>query len=220
MTLFSVRLERLGFENRTLIRDVALDIDKGEKIALIGETGTGKSSFLHLFNRMNESYSGSVHYNKQDIRGIHPENLRSSVIEVMQEPFLGRGSVEKALRMPFGLAINKTRTWPEERILMLFDKFSLPRELLQKGVERLSGGEKQRVALVRALVMQPDALLLDEPSSALDKRIGLSVLDFLLRECTATLLCITHDPQWQKRFSRQLWLEDQRLRDERVEGVA
>ncbi len=209
--MIEIRLERLYHDERTLLRDVEISIPEGGKVVLSGETGSGKTSLLHTLNRMNMGWNGVVRFHGNDVREMNPVELRHRVIEVMQEPFLGRGKVRDAMQIPFQFKVNHDRSLDPDRLLLLLKSFSLPESIMDQSVDKLSGGEKQRIAMVRAMLLEPDVLLLDEPSSALDREISKKVLDFVLNKCSAAVLCISHDPVWQDAFPIHYTIEGDRL---------
>ncbi len=198
--MIEIILDKLYHGERTLLRNVRLEIPEGGKVVLSGETGSGKTSLMHTLNRMNMGWDGKVRFKGEDIRDLNPMELRHRVIEVMQEPFLGRGKVREAIRIPFQFKINRSREIDPDRLKLLLHSFSLQESILDQSVDKLSGGEKQRIAMVRAMMLNPEVLLLDEPSSALDREISKRVLDFMLNKCSASVLCISHDPVWQDAF--------------------
>ncbi len=209
--MIEIRLERLYHAERTLLRDVEITVPEGGKVVLSGETGSGKTSLLQTLNRMNMGWNGAVRFHGRDVREMNPAELRHQVIEVMQEPFLGKGKVRDAIRIPFQYKINRDREFDTDRLSLLLKSFSLPEAILEQSVDKLSGGEKQRVAMIRAMMLSPEVLLLDEPSSALDREISGKVLDFVLNTCRAAVLCISHDPVWQDAFPIHYTILNERL---------
>ncbi len=209
--MIEIRLDRLFHGARTLLENVLLEIPPEGKVVLSGETGSGKTSLIHTLNRMTMGWNGAVKFHGEDVREMNPIDIRHRIVEVMQEPFLGRGKVIDSMRKPFDFRANRQREFSEDRLKLLLNSFKLPEEILNQSTEKLSGGEKQRVAMVRAMMLQPEVLLLDEPSSALDKDISRMVLDFILHRCPAAVLCISHDPVWQEAFPIHYAIENLRL---------
>jgi putative ABC transport system ATP-binding protein len=151
--------------NKVLLADVSFKVLTGETVAIVGASGSGKSSLLRLLNRLDEPSTGTVFLNAVDYRQIAPRELRGRVGMVTQRPFLFPGTVARNLR--FG---------PRQRAEELDDK--VIDELLagvglagygSRDVANLSGGEAQRVSFARTLANAPQVLLLDEPTSALDE---------------------------------------------------
>ena len=176
----------------TLVDDISVEVRSGEVLAVVGPSGSGKSSFLRLLNRLDEPTSGTVFLGNIDYRQIQPRELRRKVGMVTQRAFLFPGTVYQ--NVSFG---------PQQR----GEEFSQSRaeELLarvgltgygSRGVANLSGGEAQRVSLARALANSPAVLLLDEPTSALDdeaKGEVESLIRDIIRETHLTCIVVTHD---------------------------
>ncbi|NLK49374.1 MAG: ATP-binding cassette domain-containing protein [Candidatus Cloacimonetes bacterium] len=208
--LLKIRIDRLYYGERNLVENIDLTVNKGDKILLAGTTGSGKTSLLNSLNLMNQSYEGEIIFDGRAITGCPPQFLRSRILMVMQEPWLGEGIVEDILAEPFCFAAVRKRGMKKDdkMILELFDLFKLPQEHLKKKAEQLSGGEKQRIALIRALIMKPEILLLDEISSALDQGTSRIVADYLLKSYPGTIIAISHDPLWQAHWQIQWHIKD------------
>ncbi|NJP06400.1 MAG: ATP-binding cassette domain-containing protein [Chloroflexaceae bacterium] len=188
---------------KTLVDAIALALHAGEIVAMIGPSGSGKSSLLRLLNRLDEPTSGTVLLWGEDYRTLPPRQLRSQVGLVMQQPYLFRGSVADNIR--FG---------PRQRQMLLDD--ATVDGLLdsvgltgygQRDVKHLSGGEAQRVAIVRTLANQPHVLLLDEPTSALDEaseQIIERVLVGYVSQQQAACLLVSHRPEQVQRLAQRV----------------
>lgn len=205
----SIKLVRLYYADRELLRDVNLTVGAKERILIVGSTGSGKTSLLSTLNLMNQSYEGSIIYQGKNIRLYPPELLRSRICMVMQEPYLGEGTVQAVLDEPLVYASMKTRELTDRmtKIKGLLKSFQLPETHLTKSVSQLSGGEKQRIALIRALQFNPDILLLDEISSALDQKTSGIISDCIFINYPGSVIAISHDPLWQDRWQRIWHLE-------------
>ncbi len=208
-----LRAEKLGrsVPNKILVADVDLDVRRGETLAIVGPSGSGKSSLLRLLNRLDEPTAGTVYLDGIDYRKIAPRELRRRVGMVTQRPFLFPGSVADNLR--FG---------PRQRGVELAD--SVMEELLhavlldglgERDVANLSGGEQQRVSFARTLANSPEMMLLDEPTSALDenaKREVEAVIARIGREQGIPCVLVTHDAAQALRLAhRALVLESGRV---------
>ncbi len=177
---------------KTLVDDVSLDVNAGETLAIVGPSGSGKSSLLRLLNRLDEPTSGAVYVNGQDYRRMAPRDLRAKLGMVMQRPYLFPGTVEENLKFGpshRGVALTK------EAVHGLLAEVGLG-GYGDRDVTHLSGGEAQRVALARTLANSPLLLLLDEPTSALDDASKVEVESLLLkivRDQHLTCILVTHD---------------------------
>ncbi|HNQ43234.1 MAG TPA: ATP-binding cassette domain-containing protein [Candidatus Cloacimonadota bacterium] len=213
--LLSIELSRLYYADKELLRNVMLRVGTRERILIVGITGSGKTSLLSTLNLMNQSYEGSIYFQGKDIRQYPPELLRSRICMVMQEPHLGEGTVQDVLDEPLGYASLKHRDLSDRmgKIKALMKSFQLPESHLVKSVSQLSGGEKQRIALIRVLQFNPDILLLDEISSALDQTTSGIISDCIFANFPGSVIAISHDPLWQDRWQRIWRLEEGILAD-------
>ena len=208
-----LRAENLGRNvgEKILVAGANFEVRQGESLAIVGPSGSGKSSLLRLLNRLDEPTSGTIYLDGVDYRQIAPRELRRRVGMVLQRPFLFPGTVVDNLQ--FG---------PRQRGEEL--SLSAAEELLSglglasfaaRDVSNLSGGEAQRVSFARALANSPEALLLDEPTSALDdvaKRDVESLIQKIGRERGIPCILVTHDVAQAARLAqRVLVLETGRL---------
>ena len=206
------RLTRL-VDGTAVVDAVSVTVSRGEVLAVVGPSGAGKSSFLRLLNRLDEPSSGSVYVDGVDYRELSPRTLRQRIGLVPQQPSLVPGTVwENVVRGP----TLRDEPVPEERTRELLERLDIA-DYEAKDVGDLSGGEAQRVALTRTLVNDPDAFLLDEPTSNLDAGTE-SYVEALIREVVADFgiacVIVTHDPDQARRLAdRVLSLEDGAVSD-------
>jgi len=175
-----------------IVNDISLSVERSELLGVVGPSGSGKSSFLRLLNRLDEPTGGTVFLEGKDYRELDPRELRRRVGMVTQRPFLFAGDVASNIR--FGPA-QRGETVTDSQIADLLARVGLP-NFAARNVANLSGGEQQRVSLARALANQPEILLLDEPTSALDEQSKAEVEELILRlleEHRLTFVLVTHD---------------------------
>ncbi len=187
----------------TLVHDVNLELYPREVLAVVGPSGSGKSSLLRLLNRLDEPTEGTVYVRGVDYRTIPPRELRRRVGMVMQFPYLFPGTVADNVRFgPRQRGIELT----DDEVDALLQRVGLP-GYGQRDVARLSGGEAQRVSLARTLANQPEILLLDEPTSALDEAAKAGIEE-LLRQILASgefaAVLVTHDLAQAGRLARRV----------------
>ncbi|HKY28328.1 MAG TPA: ABC transporter ATP-binding protein [Pyrinomonadaceae bacterium] len=205
----SIELRNVVFSypsERPILSGINLRVSSGERVALAGVSGNGKTTIARLVARLYEPRSGAVLVDGIDVRQIQLKSLRSSIVFVPQEPVLFDMTLSENLR--YG---NAHASWEElERVAKLAQLESLIQRLpcgwdepLGPRGNRLSGGERQRVALARALLQHPRILIMDECTSALDAPTEKSLLDALDNYlCDVTTIIISHRPyplQWADR---------------------
>ena len=187
-------------EGKRIVDGVSVDVARGEVLAVVGPSGSGKSSFLRLLNRLDEPDGGTVEIGGTDSRALPPRELRRRVGMVLQSPHLFPGTVADNVR--FGPA-QRGEQVPDGEVESLLARLGLP-GTGDRDVSRLSGGEAQRVSLARTLANRPEVLLLDEPTSALDEGSRdevESLLSGLIRDTGLTCVLVTHDPGQARRMA-------------------
>lgn len=190
LTLHQISLTIRG---KTLLKDINLSIPKGSFITLAGPSGAGKSTILKICARLLTPSSGKLLYNERDAFLIPPQDYRRHVSYCFQQPVLFGETVADNLNFPFQI---RNQAPDQERQHALLDQINLPADYLSKNIASLSGGEKQRIALIRNLMFEPDVLLLDEVTTGLDaenKQIVHRLIDNYRQK--GTILAITHDQE-------------------------
>ncbi len=171
-----------------------MQVNSGEKVVIGGRSGIGKSTVFQCLMGFVVPETGRILINGQLLTPESVWILRTMMAYVPQEPDLGSGSLRQWLEAPFDFKANTNIRKNLERLPELFDRFLLSFDLLDSDASRLSGGEKQRVAIISAILLDRKIFLLDEPTSALDKFAGKAVLDFFNTIPHHTILAISHDP--------------------------
>lgn len=204
-----LQAEHLGrvVNEKILVEDINFDVQTGEVLAIVGPSGSGKSSLLRLLNRLDEPTSGTVYLEGTDYRQIAPRELRRKLGMVNQRPYLFPGTVEENLR--FG-PLQRGESLSKDSIEELLGRVGL-KGYASRNVANLSGGEAQRVSVARTLANSPLVLLLDEPTSALDetsKREVEASIQTVVRDQGLTCILVTHDTAQAARLAeRALMLE-------------
>jgi putative ABC transport system ATP-binding protein len=208
-----LRAEKLGrtVPGKVLVSDATFEVRKGEILAIVGPSGSGKSSLLRLLNRLDEPTEGNVYLDGVDYRQVAPRELRRRVGMVMQRPYLFAGTAVDNLRFGPRQRGEELSTAAAEALLA---GVGLP-GFGSRDVANLSGGEAQRVSFARALANAPEVLLLDEPTSALDeeaKRDVEAVIERIGHEQGVACVLVTHDAAQAPRLAqRALVLEGGRI---------
>jgi ABC-type methionine transport system ATPase subunit len=177
---------------KRLVDDITIGIQQGEVLAVVGPSGSGKSSFLRLLNRLDEPTMGTVYLEGTDYLQLPPQELRRRVGLVTQTPYLFPGTIADNLR--FGPR-QQGKDLREETITLLLDQVGLA-DRANSDIANLSGGEAQRVSLARAIANSPTVLLMDEPTSALDEKAKEEVEALILkvvRQNALTCVIVSHD---------------------------
>jgi putative ABC transport system ATP-binding protein len=193
---------------KVITNNISVQVHVGEILAVVGPSGSGKSSFLRLLNRLDEPTNGVVRLRGQDYRELVPEELRRRVGMVMQSAYLFPGTVAENIK--YGPS-QQGSSLPVEQIAALLQRVGLS-GYQKRDVSNLSGGEAQRVSIARTLANAPEVLLLDEPTSALDEESAREVEDLLLdiiRERQMTCVIVTHNNAQAGRLAdRTMIIED------------
>lgn len=197
MALLEIKNLSKSFGDLQVLKDINIQVEKGEVIVIIGPSGSGKSTMLRCCNLLEKPTGGQIIYKGEDITGLGKKvkNYRKSVGMVFQRfnLFVNKTVLDNVTIAP--IQLNKLpKADAEAKALDLLDKVGLKSKA---GVypETLSGGQQQRVAIARALAMDPEALLFDEPTSALDPELVGDVLEVMkkLAKDGMTMLVVTHE---------------------------
>ncbi len=191
---------------KTILDDFSCQIEPGEKVVITGPSGAGKSTLLRVLLGFTPYQKGEVVIHGKTLLPETVWQLRRLMAHVAQEPELGEGAVRQRIYFPFSLRANAHLQSDPDRVKALFETFRLPARLLEENVATLSGGEKQRIALVMALLINRPVLLLDEITSALDREARDRIADYLSRLNDMTMLIVAHDPEAFAFADRQLAL--------------
>ncbi|MCK5772223.1 MAG: phosphate ABC transporter ATP-binding protein [Thermoplasmata archaeon] len=203
MSILTIKKAKKMLGDARALRGLSLDLEKGEIISLVGPSGSGKTTLLRSMNRLIELDSGSILFQGENIADMDPVALRRKVVLVPQESVMLQGTVKENVQYGPKLAgaVGKCDVGRCLRDAGLSPKFA------GKDAEKLSGGEKKRVALARALALHPEVLLLDEPTVGVDpkkvERMEGTILKFA-REKGLTVVWVTHDVPQALRVSDRI----------------
>lgn len=221
MSKLSIRNLQLQRGGTIALRDIDLEVAAGELLVVIGPSGSGKSSLLRCVNRLNDVAAGTILLDGVSIYNMPVTELRCKVGMIFQKTSAFEGSL--ADNIAFGAAL-RGKTLSRDKVIDLMRKASLDIELIDQTAGALSGGQEQRLALARALALDPSLLLLDEPTSSLDPIATGRVEDSLLRlrrETGLTMIWVSHSIEQARRIgSRVLLLDDGRVvREDTAEAM-
>ncbi|WP_409229141.1 ABC transporter ATP-binding protein [Gudongella sp. SC589] len=178
-----------------------LTIEEHLVTSIVGPSGSGKTTFIRLLNKLISPDSGEILHKGKPMSELNSVDLRRSVVMLPQQPAIYPGTVKDNLLM--GLVLSEKDPVNDEALLEVLEAVKLKKDL-KDNAELLSGGEKQRLALGRVLLMEPEVLLLDEPSSALDDKTELMIIEEVVeytRRNKKTLVMVTHSNRIAEDFS-------------------
>ncbi|HEY9906632.1 MAG TPA: ATP-binding cassette domain-containing protein [Thermosynechococcaceae cyanobacterium] len=211
-----LRLEQVSLQARSrpgikqdvpyLLRDISFQAFRGDRVAIVGASGAGKTSLLRLLNRLVEPSRGEIFLGQERFTQVPVLHLRQQVVLVSQEARLLDMTVQQALEYPLRLRQLEPQIM-QQRVGEWLERLHIPSDWLNRTELQLSLGQRQRVAIVRALVTQPRVLLLDEPTSALDvgrSQLLLEVLQELTQSQSTTVLMTNHQLELAEQFATRV----------------
>jgi len=163
-----IKLENVKYQHqeKRILKNISLTIEKGKKYLLLGPSGSGKTSILKIMNNLISASSGGIFLDDKNFNQIKPSFLRKQISLIMQDSVLFGKVVKDNFEYLNSLNNNELS---EETFLELLEKVKLNKDFFHKDINKLSGGEKQRIAIIRTIMNSPEFILADEPFSALDK---------------------------------------------------
>jgi len=217
-----IQIEHMSFHyddgDEVVLKDISLDVKAGETIAIMGKTGSGKSTLSHLLTRLYDYTEGSIKIDGTELKTIAKEHIRREIATVLQEPFLFSKTIINNLRVA-----NKDATEEEiiraakiadihNNILSFKEGYNTP--VGEKGIT-LSGGQKQRLAIARTIINNAPILVFDDSLSAVDTETDIHIRSALkARQANTTTLIITHRVATAKDADRIIVLEDGHISQE------
>lgn len=193
--LLDVQGVSFAMQGQTLLAPISLQLHPGELLLLTGPSGSGKSTLLKILASLVAPTAGQIFFESRDIVTLKPERYRQQVSYCFQTPVLFGDTVYDNLALPWQIRQQKPQ---REQLVASLASVHLTADMLDKKIEQLSGGEKQRVGLLRNLQFMPQVLLLDEVTSALDEENKAAInhlIDGLIRENNLAVMWISHDVQ-------------------------
>ena len=212
-TLFQIKNLRKSFNKLEVLKGINMEIKSGEVVAIIGSSGSGKSTFFRCLNLLEEPDSGDIIFEGKKINdnSCNVNLLREKIGMVFQQfNLFPHMSVKKNIMLAPQKLLKKSNEEAEALALDLLNKIGLP-DKSDVYPAMLSGGQKQRVAIARALAMNPDVMLFDEPTSALDPEMVGEVLELMkeLASTGMTMVVVTHEMGFAREVANRVVFIDE-----------
>ena len=216
-----LKLNKVSLQYRTgnnlinVLQDINLEINKKETVSIVGESGSGKTSLIMLIGGLEQVTSGKIIYKDKNITNLKEDEIseiRRKNIGIIFQSYYLIPNYTALENVSLSLEINK-ETNPTKKAGEILDRFGL-KERLNNLPNQLSGGEQQRVAIARSVVMKPELILADEPTGNLDSEnsnlISSILLNYVKNE-NASLIIVTHDQNLANQSQRKIELKDGKI---------
>jgi len=214
----------MGGEVIHALKDVSLQIHKGEYVAIMGPSGSGKSTLMNLVGALDVPTSGELLVNGLNLSRQDSDQLadfRNHTIGFVFQQFnlLARTTALENVKLPLLYSRDRNPGDATERAVEALERVGLA-DRMDHETTQLSGGQQQRVAIARALVNRPSVILADEPTGALDTKTSIEILDLFqeLNDSGITLMVVTHDPEVAEVSRRNLMFRDGEIIDDLLVG--
>lgn len=215
MTLLELKQVDFRPQEQTILQEVSFSVDAGDYLAITGPSGGGKSTLLKLIATLLTPTAGEILFEGKPQSTYAVTEYRQQVSYCFQQPTLFGQTVRDNVAFPF---LIRNSSFDEGKVQQLLQQVALPNSFLDKPIVELSGGEKQRVALIRNLMFLPKVLLLDEVTVGLDEE-SKQIVQQLIRSVHqqgVTILQVSHDEEDQRQAQRELLIEGGQLIHEPV----
>ena len=188
-----------------LLQPTDFSLNRADRVSITGSSGSGKSVFLRALALLDAPTSGQVLWNGQPIANTEIPHYRSHISYLSQRPALVEGTVEDNLRFPFSLKTLRQRRFDLAAVTALLEHAGKTQEFLGKNAADLSGGEAQVASLIRTLQLNPEVLLLDEPTAALDptssRDVEALINAWFAADNARAYIWVSHDLEQARRMS-------------------
>lgn len=196
MGMLDIRNISVSYDGKMILSDFDLSVSRGEKILIKGRSGIGKSTLFRLIMGFGVQNSGEISLDGVPVDSDNIWDIRRRVAYVSQDTDIAEGKVSDLIDEVFSFKANKDNPAKDD-LEKIMKQLSLSSGLLDKEYMKLSGGEKQRIALVLALISGKDIFLLDEVTAELDADLKQKVVEMFFNNSQWTVLSISHDREWE-----------------------
>lgn len=194
MNLLELKNVSKSFSENYTLQNFSYIISEGDKIIISGRSGIGKTTLFKLLLGFEQPDAGSILFRSTKYDEENIWQVRKEIAYVPQNLNIGNGNVMQLFDSSIAISTKqKNRKTDQKKLNELLIYFELERNVLEKNLETLSGGEKQRIAIINAILLERKIYLLDEISSALDKKLKTKTIDYFFRNKDYTVLAISHD---------------------------
>lgn len=190
--MINIEKANLKFNDKVIFNDLNFNIEKGEKVIIRAHSGRGKSTLLKVIMGFQKLTSGKVEVDGLELNISNIEEIREKISYLPQSINFRNQTIEEVIKNIFSFKKNKNLKIDNEKLLFLIEELKLEKDILDKKFDFLSGGEKQRVALIIAFLMDKEIILLDESIASLDVILKEKVMEYLL-QLDKTVVLVTHD---------------------------
>ncbi len=208
MEIINIKDVYYSLDNTDILKGISIDIKEGDCISLVGQSGSGKSTLMKLCADLISISKGNIDYRGKDYISYNPVQLRQKISYCVQIPQLFGKTVYDNLEFPSKIRQEKM---DRKKVIYILERFNLDESYLAKDINSLSGGEKQRIAIIRNLIYTPDILLLDECTASLDSENARVIEDYVkeLNSNGVTVLWITHSKEQSEGiFNKRITISD------------
>ncbi|OGM73979.1 ABC transporter ATP-binding protein [Candidatus Woesebacteria bacterium RIFOXYB1_FULL_38_16] len=205
----------LGEEKVEALKNATVEIKKGEYVGILGPSGSGKSTLMHIIGLLDKPTSGKIELFDKNIANLSDNEisgLRNRKVGFVFQQFnlIDKFSILENVILPAKYSQEKIDFDPVKRGTELLERFGIG-DRANFFPNKISGGQQQRTAIARSLIMHPDLILADEPTGNIDTKTGneiMRLLEELNREMGVTVVIVTHEPDVAKRTKRQIYVKD------------
>ena len=192
----------IDFAGQQVTGNISFEVQEGDKLVLSGKSGSGKTSLINAIMGFVRPVKGRILFKGDTVNSLNIHAIRNQVAYLPQQVNFNGYSVKDFLELPFTFKRNAGQQPSKQDIMGQFSDFDLKPSLLESRMQEISGGEKQRIALVSCMLLKRKILLLDEPTSALDLKVKNKVMDALLDKKNMTIISASHDSDWVQRCNK------------------